>query len=166
VTSVPGALQSMEFTVARALRRAATALMPTLSLARARLVPDRRRACGLASLFRTKNLWEPVCRLTRQSIRSNAASTLRALVAGQLLTQHRERNVERGWWQFIMLDPIGDHFDGESLRVADGSLAPVPVTHNARQFQSLGNPAAVIFPVEFDGKVHRFIVRLASLGPC
>lgn len=92
-------------------------------------------------------------------IRCSAANTRRALVAGQLLTQHQERNVESRRRQFIILDPISDHLDGQSLRVADGRLARLPVAHNSRQFQSLGNPSAVVFPVEFNGKAHCFVLR-------
>jgi len=60
-----------------------------------------------------------------------------------------------------VLDPIGDHLDGQPLGVADGFLARLPVGHHAGEFQRLGNPAAVIFPVDVNGKVHHSIVSPA-----
>lgn len=91
-------------------------------------------------------------------MRSNAASTRRALVAGQLLTEYEKGNVESRSWQLAVFDPISDHFDGEPFGAADGLPARLPVGHDAGQFQRLGNPAAVIFPVEFNGDVHSPIV--------
>ena len=43
---------------------------------------------------RARSLCEPLCRFTRQPMRSTAASTRRALVAGHLLTQHLKREFE------------------------------------------------------------------------
>jgi hypothetical protein len=60
-----------------------------------------------------------------------------------------------------MFDPVSDHLDGKSFGIADGFLASLPVGHHAREFQGLGNPAAVIFPVDLDGKVHPYIVSWA-----
>ena len=62
-----------------------------------------------------------------------------------------------------MLDAVGDYFDGKLPGVADSLLARLPVGHYAGEFQSLGYPTAVIFPVEFNGEVHPFIVRRKSL---
>jgi hypothetical protein len=91
-------------------------------------------------------------------MRSKAARTRRALVAGQLLTQYLERDVEGRWRQFAMLDPVGNHFDGEPFRIADRLFARRPVRHDPGQFQRLGNPAPVIFPIDLYGKVYPYIV--------
>src|SRR5579883_1286615 len=92
----------------------------------------------------------------RHPMRSSAARTRRALIAGQLLTQHLKRDVEGRRWQFGVLDPICNHLDGQPLGVADGILARLPVGHYSGEFQRLGNPAAVIFPVDLNGKVHLY----------
>lgn len=89
-----------------------------------------------------------------------------SLVAGHLLTHHPKRDVEGGRRQFTVPDPIGNHLDGQSLRVADGLLARLSIRHNARKFQRFSNPAAVVFPVDLYGKVHCYIVRRAVLLKC
>ncbi len=61
-----------------------------------------------------------------------------------------------------MFDPVGDNFDGQSFRVAGGLLARLPIGHDAGQFQRPGNPPAVIFPVDFNGKVRPFIPSPAA----
>ncbi len=96
-------------------------------------------------------------------MRSKAASTRRALVAGQLLTQYLERNIEGRRRQLALLDPIGDHLDSKSLGVTDGLFARRPVHHHTGQFQSLGNPAPVIFPIDLYRKLHSSIVRLSHI---
>lgn len=57
-----------------------------------------------------------------------------------------------------MLYPVGNHFDGEPFRIADRLFARRPVRHDPGQFQRLGNPAPVIFPIDLYGKVHPYIV--------
>jgi len=84
---------------------------------------------------------------------------------GQSLTQHLKRDVEGRRRQFLAIDPAGDRLDGQSFGVADGFLARLPVGPDAGQFQCLGNPAAVIFPVELNGKVHPFIARPSASAP-
>jgi hypothetical protein len=91
-------------------------------------------------------------------MRSRAASTRRALVAGQLLTQHLKRNVEGRRWQFLVLNSIGDYLDGKPLGVADSLLPRLPVSHYAGEFQRLRYPATVVFPVDFNREMHPFIV--------
>ena len=78
---------------------------------------------------------------------SKAASTRRALVAGQLLPQHLNRDVEGRRRKFVVFDPISDRIDGQPLGVADGRLTRLSVGHDARKPQRLGNPAAVIYVV-------------------
>lgn len=60
-----------------------------------------------------------------------------------------------------MLNPISDDLDSKPLSVADGFLTSLPVRHDARQFERLRDPAAVVFSIEFNGKLHSFILRLA-----
>ena len=89
----------------------------------------------------------------------------RALVAGQLLTQYLEGHVEGGRGQLRMFDPVRNYFDGQSLGIADGFFAGFAVGHDAREFQRFGDPAPIVFPVQFDGKVHIVIVQQAvALG--
>ena len=84
------------------------------------------------------------------------------LVAGQLLTEHQKRDVERRWRQFAVFDSIGDHLNGEPFGITDSFLARLPVSHDAGQFQRLRDPATVIFPIELNRKVHSLIVRQAG----
>jgi hypothetical protein len=93
--------------------------------------------------------------------RSRAASTRRALVAGQLLTQYLEGHVEGGRGQLGMFDPVGNYFDGQSLGIADGFFAGFALGHHAREFQRFGDPAPIVFAVQFDGKVHIVTVQQA-----
>ena len=60
-----------------------------------------------------------------------------------------------------MLDAVGNHFDGQPLSVADGLFAGLAVGHHAREFQRFGDPAPIVFPVQFDGNVHIAIVQQA-----
>lgn len=53
-----------------------------------------------------------------------------------------------------MRDAIRDDVNGEAFRIADGVLARGSVAHHSRQFEGLGNPAAVVFALEFDGDSH------------
>jgi len=62
-----------------------------------------------------------------------------------------------------MFDPVGNHFDGQSFCVADRLLARLPVSHHAGEFECFSDPAAVIFPVDLNAKVHASIVRRAAL---
>ena len=97
----------------------------------------------------------------RQPRRSRAASTRRALVAAQLLTQYLEGHVEGGRGHVGVLDPVRNYLDGQSLGVADGIFAGFAVSHHAREFQRFGNPAPIVLTVQFDGKVHIVIVQQA-----
>ena len=101
-----------------------------------------------------RSLCEPEVRTTDQPIRKSAANTLVDLVAGQLLTQDLKRYIQRGRWQFPVCNAIGDHFDGQFLRISDRFLSGSPICHDTRQFEGLRNPAAVVFPVKFNGEVH------------
>lgn len=53
-----------------------------------------------------------------------------------------------------MRDTIGDYFDGEALRIADRLFALLAITHDPRQFDNVGDPAAIGFAIQFDGEVH------------
>ena len=92
-------------------------------------------------------------------MRSRAASTRRALVAGLLLTQYLEGHVEGGRGQLRMFYPVSNYFDGQSLGIADGFFAGFAVGHDAREFQRFGDPAPIVFAVQLDGKVHIVILQ-------
>lgn len=53
-----------------------------------------------------------------------------------------------------MLDPIGDDLDGQLFRAADGLFARRAIGHDPGQFERLRNPAAILFAIEFNGKIH------------
>src|SRR5450432_1769305 len=99
----------------------------------------------------------------RQPTLSRAARTRLALVAGQLLTGDQERDIESRWWQLAMRHAIRDDVNCQLFGVADGFLSGLPVGHDARQFEGLRDPAAVVLPVEFNREVHTpSISRLAQ----
>lgn len=100
-------------------------------------------------------LWEPLWRMIRQPIRSRVARTRLALVAGQLVTEYLKRNAERGWWQFPVLNAVGDDLDRQLFGVADGFFPSGAVTHDSGQFHRFGNPPAIFLATEFNGENHR-----------
>ncbi len=57
-----------------------------------------------------------------------------------------------------MGDAVCDYFNSEALRLANCFIAGQAVAHDARQFASLGNPAAVVLTIQFDGQVHSSII--------
>ena len=71
--------------------------------------------------------------MMRHPMRSRAARTRRALVARQLLSYYLKGNVESRRGKLAVLDSVGDHFDGEPFRVADGLLAGLPVGDDTAQ---------------------------------
>ena len=107
--------------------------------------------CGRASWDRSRRGRK---RRTRNQVRRKAASTRLALAAGHLLIEYDERQVEGRRGHLAMGDAIRDDFNGEALRIADGLLACGSVTHHSRYFEDFGDPAVVIFALEFDGKCH------------
>jgi len=53
-----------------------------------------------------------------------------------------------------MAHSIGDDFNGQLFRVADGFLPGGAVRHHTRQFEGFGDPAAVVFSVDLNREVH------------
>ena len=105
-------------------------------------------------------------RSLRQPTLSRAVRTRPALVAGQLLTGDQERDIESRWWQLAMRNTVRDNVNRQFLGVADGFLSGVPVGHDARQFEGLRDPAAVVFPVAASGEIYnRGPVGLLVPGP-
>ena len=92
-------------------------------------------------------------------MRYRLAGTRRALVAAQLLTQYLEGDVESGRGHLGVLDPIRNYLGDQSLGVADSFFAGFAVGHDAREFQRFGDPAPIVFAVQFDGEVHVVIVQ-------
>ena len=78
-----------------------------------------------------------------------------ALVAGQLVTEYLKRNAERGWWQFPVLNAVGDDLDRQLFGVADGFFPSSAVTHDSGQFHRFGNPPPIFLAIEFNGENHR-----------
>jgi hypothetical protein len=52
-----------------------------------------------------------------------------------------------------MRNAIGDNLDRQSLCITDGLLASRAIGHHAGQFQSLGDPAAIVLAIKLDRKV-------------
>ena len=63
-----------------------------------------------------------------------------------------------------VLDPIRNHLDGQPLGVADGLFAGFAVGHHAGEFRRFGDPATIVFAVQFDGKVHTVILQQRRTG--
>ena len=49
-----------------------------------------------------------------------------------------------------MIETVGDHAEGQSFRLRYGLLAGLPVDHDAWQVWHFGNPASVLFSIDFD----------------
>lgn len=64
--------------------------------------------------------------------------------------------------QFSMPDAVGDDFDRQTLCITDRFLATCAVRHDARQFQCLRDPAAVIFTIKLNREIHALIVLLVE----
>jgi len=60
-----------------------------------------------------------------------------------------EKLVQLGYG-FTMIQPIGDHTESQSFRFGYGLLAGLPVDHDTWQLRDLGNPATVLFAIDFD----------------
>jgi hypothetical protein len=58
-----------------------------------------------------------------------------------------------------MLQLVGQHPQSQCLRCGKGFLTGRSVDQDSRQVNDLGDPAAVLFPVQFDSQMH--VLRLA-----
>ena len=68
-----------------------------------------------------------------------------------------------------MRNPVGNDLDCcEPFSVADGLITRLPVANDAGQFQGFGDPATVVFTIQFNGQFHSSIIapggRLRSRG--
>ena len=90
----------------------------------------------------------------RNPIRSRAARTRLALVAGQLVTEYLKGNAEGGRWQLAMLNAVGDDLDSQLFGVANGFFPSCAVTHDSGQFHGFGDSAAIFLAVELNGENH------------
>ena len=62
---------------------------------------------------------------------------------------HREELIEfRN--SFAMVEAIGDHTQGKGLNSRDGLFAGLPVYHDPGKLGHLGDPASVVFTLDFD----------------
>ncbi|MGE5195630.1 MAG: hypothetical protein ACM3U2_24315 [Deltaproteobacteria bacterium] len=59
-----------------------------------------------------------------------------------------------------MLQPVGEHAQGQCLRPMDGVLTRLAVRQNAGEFNNLRKPSAIVFLLDFDRKGH---IELASV---
>jgi len=55
-----------------------------------------------------------------------------------------------------MSDAVRNHFDYQTLGIADGLVARRAVAHHTGKLDCFGNPAAVFFMIQFDGELHFF----------
>jgi hypothetical protein len=61
-----------------------------------------------------------------------------------------------------MLQPLGDHPEGECLNAGDGFIPIGAVAQHARKSGHFGEPAAVVFAFQLDGERH---ARTVPSGP-
>lgn len=65
-----------------------------------------------------------------------------------------ERNADEIGPGFAMLEAIGQHAERESLGVGNRLIARGAIGQDALEVGDLGDPAAILFAVDFDGEVH------------
>jgi hypothetical protein len=61
-----------------------------------------------------------------------------------------------------VLQPVGEHAQGQCLRSMDGVLTRLAVRQKPAEFNNLGKPSAIVFLLDFDRKGH---IEFAS-APC
>lgn len=57
---------------------------------------------------------------------------------------------------------ISNCLNSQFLGATDGFLPRVAVSHDARQFENLGDPAAIIFTVQLNRQLHRASIPLSG----
>lgn len=62
-----------------------------------------------------------------------------------------------------MLQLVGEHPQSQCLRCDKGSIAGRSVDQDSRQVHDLGDPAAVLFPVQFESQVH--VLKANTFAP-
>jgi hypothetical protein len=65
-----------------------------------------------------------------------------------------ERDVQEFRRGFTMLQALGKHAEGKRLDASDGLVAVLTVGHHAGQGGHLGQPATVVFPLDFNRERH------------
>jgi hypothetical protein len=102
--------------------------------------------------------------LTCHPMRLSAARMRDALVAGQLLTQDRERYVQRRCGQFSMPNAIGYHFDCQLPGVTDCFFARFSVGHYAGKLEGFSDPPSIVFAIKLYGNTHMISIAPWGLG--
>ena len=65
-----------------------------------------------------------------------------------------ERDVEEFRWDFTMLQALSNHAEGKRLDTSDGLIPVLSIGHDAGQGRDLGQPAAIVFPLNFNRERH------------
>ncbi|HWE49550.1 MAG TPA: hypothetical protein VG273_07170 [Bryobacteraceae bacterium] len=94
---------------------------------------------------------DPRCLLTCQPIRSSAASTRLALLAGQLPIAYRERNSQSRRGKLTVGNSVRDDRDSKPFGRANCFFSRCPVTQYASEFECFRDPATVVFTVKING---------------
>jgi hypothetical protein len=55
---------------------------------------------------------------------------------------------------FSLLEPIRDHPKSQCLHSRNGLLSSLSISHHTGKIEDLTDPTAVLFPVNFDEKIH------------
>lgn len=92
-----------------------------------------------------------------------AARTRRALVAGQLLIWNGEGNGECRRCHFTVSNAVRNHLNRQPFSIADCLIARLPIAHHTRQFEGFGDPATVVFTIQFNGQFHCSIISSHAL---
>jgi hypothetical protein len=94
-------------------------------------------------------------------------------VDGQLATQKRcyttglgsaEGNADEIGTGFPMLEAIGENAERKGLDVRDRLIARCPVGEDTLEVRDLGDPATIVFAVNFEGEMHGSLERSARRG--
>ena len=60
-----------------------------------------------------------------------------------------------------MGDAVSNDLDREAFRIADRLVPSLAVTHHARKFESLRDPATILFAIQVNRQIHSFIIAAA-----
>ena len=73
-----------------------------------------------------------------------------------------KRNADEVGARLAMLEAIGQDPERECLSVGDGFIARCPIGEDSLEVGNLGDPATILFAIDFKGEMHAGLERVGS----